>query len=179
MRKIHITRLATVAGAAGAIALASIAFASGEKAAPQPVTAAVKAANVEFVNATPAQIARFNASSTQSNAGMRAYVDPETRQLRPATQAELEEAAASQARVAAPSAAKRSAGFAAASSGPVAVKLVNGAKKVALDESYLSYAVATIGPDGKVKAECVEQQPNAAAALRTAAAKAGVDSNEK
>ena len=177
MRKIHITRLATAAGAAGVIAVASIAFASGEKAAPQPVTAST--ANVVFVNATPAQIGRFEASMTQSNAGVRAYIDPETRQLRPATQAELNEAAASQARVAAPSAAKRSAGFAAASSGPVAVKLANGAKKLVLDESYLSYAVATIGPDGKVKAECVEQQPNAAAALRAAAAKAGVDSNEK
>jgi hypothetical protein len=47
-----------------------------------------------------------------------------------------------------------------------------------LDESYLSYAVATVGKDGKIKQACVDQQPNQQAALEVAA-KSGVDSHEK
>jgi hypothetical protein len=170
MKKIHITRLAAIAGVSGALMATSIATAGEQKRAPQKVT-------VTVINATPDQIAHFDRISSQTNAGMRAYVDADTKQFRPATQAELNESAR---RVAAPSAAKRSTGLAAEAArvGPQAESLANGSKKVALDDSYLSYAVATIGKDGKVKQACVDQQPSQQAAL-AAAAKAGVDSYEK
>jgi hypothetical protein len=170
MKKIHITRLATIAGVTGALAVASIAAAADQKPAPEKVT-------VTVINATPEQIAHFDRMTTQANAGMRAYVDADTKKFRAATQAELNESAA---RVAAPAAAKRSAAVSveAAKVGPVAESLANGAKKLVLDDSYLSYAVATVGKDGKVKQACVEQQPSQQAALE-AAAKAGVDSHEK
>ena len=170
MKKIHITRLATIAGVTGALIVTSIATAAEQKRAPQKVT-------VTVINATPEQIAHFDRMSSQTNAGMRAYVDADTKQFRAATQAELDESAR---RVAAPSAAKRSTAVAAeaAKVGPRAQSLASGAKKVVLDDSYLSYAVATVGKDGKVKQACVDQQPSQQAAL-AAAAKAGVDSHEK
>ena len=170
MKKIHITRLATIAGVTGALAIASVAAAADQKAAPEKVT-------VTVINATPEQIAHFDRMATQTNAGMRAYVDADTKQFRAATQAELNESAA---RVTAPAAAKRSSAFSAeaAKVGPAAESLANGTKKLVLDDSYLSYAVATVGKDGKVKQACVEQQPSQQAALE-AAAKAGVDSHEK
>ena len=98
MKKIHITRLATIAGVTGALAIASVAAAADQKAAPEKVT-------VTVINATPEQIAHFDRMATQTNAGMRAYVDADTKQFRAATQAELNESAA---RVTAPAAAKRS-----------------------------------------------------------------------
>jgi hypothetical protein len=169
MKRIHITRL-VAAGMTGALAIASTATAGEQKPAPQKVT-------VTVINATPEQIAHFDRMSAQTNAGMRAYVDPDTRQFRAATQAELNESAA---RAAAPAAAKRSAVFAVESAkvAPAPETLAGGTKKMVLDESYLSYAVATVGKDGKVKQACVEQQPSQQAALE-AAAKAGVDSHEK
>jgi len=180
MRKIHITRLATVAGVTGAIAVAAMAFASDQKSAPQAVAAApATSSTVQFVNATPEMRSKIGNPSTQSNLGMRAYVDADTKALRAATQAELNEAAASSARVAAPAAAKRSAGFAAASASPANVQLANGSTMAVLDESHLAYAVATIGPDGKVKQACVEQQPDEKAALRTAVAMQGANRHEK
>ena len=170
MKKIHITRLATIAGVAGALAAASVATAADQKQAPQKVT-------VTVISATPEQIARVDRMSARTDAGMRAYVDADTKQFRAATQEELN---ASAAKVAAPAAAKRSAGFAAEAvkTGPAVESLANGTKKLALDESYLSYAVATVGKDGKVKQACVDQQPSQEAALK-AAAKSGVDSHEK
>ena len=177
MRKIHITRLATVAGVTGAIAVAAIAFASGEKPAPQAAVAAPVAKTqpgARFVTAPAEMIAKYDRVSTQSSAAVSAYIDPDTKQLRSATQAELDAAAAKPA-------SGKSASFsnAAVTAAPVSVKLANGATAVVLDDSYLSYAVATIGADGKVKADCVEQQPNAKAALRAAAALKGVDRHEK
>jgi hypothetical protein len=170
MKKIHITRLVAAAGMTGALAIASTSMADEQKPATQAVT-------VKFITASPEQIARHTGTSTQASAGMRAYVDADTKQFRAATQAELNESAA---RVAAPAAAKRSAGsaLAAAKVGPTVETSATGTKKLVLDESYLSYAVATVGPDGKAKQACVDQQPNQQAALE-AAAKAGVDSHEK
>ncbi|MEJ0084239.1 MAG: hypothetical protein WDO72_01025 [Pseudomonadota bacterium] len=170
MKKIHITRLVAAAGITGALTIASPAMADEQKPATQQVV-------VKFITATPEQIARHGGDSTQSGAGMRAYIDADTKQLRAATQAELNESAA---RPAAPAAAKRSAGVATAAvkTGPAVEKLANGVKKVSLDDAYLSYAVATVGPDGKVKQACVDQQPNQQAALAVAA-KAGADSHEK
>jgi hypothetical protein len=170
MKKIHITRLATIAGVAGTLAIASLANAADQKAAPQKVT-------VKVINATPEQIAHFDRMSAQSSSGMRAYVDADTKQLRAATEADLIEAAA---RPAAPAAARRSAAFVAeaAKTAPGPETLASGATKMVLDESYLSYAVATVGKDGKIKQACVDQQPNQQAALEVAA-KSGVDSHEK
>jgi hypothetical protein len=175
MKRIHITRLATVAGVTSAIAVAAIAFA-GDKVAPAAAAVPAKTRTVKFVSATPEMMARFNTQTTQSNDGMRAYVDAETKGLRAATQAELNENAAASARVAAPASAKRSAAAVAA---PSARKLANGASRLKLDESSLSYAVATLGPDGKLKTACIEDQPNQEAALRTAVAQKGADSHEK
>ncbi|MEO8062132.1 MAG: hypothetical protein ABI821_05225 [Pseudomonadota bacterium] len=176
MKKIHITRLATVAGVTGAIAVAALAFASGEKSAPQTVAAAPHF-NTQFVGA-PAKLVEIGDQSMQTT--VLAFVDAETKQLRPATQAELNDSAA-KAAAAAPKVAARSSSFAAApaAAAPASVQLANGSTMVVLDESYLSYAVATIGPDGKVKQACIEKQPNAEAALRTAVAMKGAVSNEK
>ena len=182
MRKIHITRLATVAGVTGAMAVAAIALASGQKAAPQTAQTAIAVpaashSNVKFVTAPPALMARYAATSTQSSEGVRAYVDADTKQLRSATQAELDLAAAKSV----PAAARGSASFsdASVSEAPQSVQLANGATMVSLDDTYLSYAVASIGPDGKVRQACVEKQPSAKAALRAAVALKGADSHEK
>jgi hypothetical protein len=169
MKKIHITRLATIAGVAGALAVASAATAADQKPAPQKVT-------VTVINATPEQIARMDRMSGQTESGMRAYVDADTRQFRAATQAELNE---SGVRAAAPAARRSTALVAeAAKVAPATESLANGARKLMLDDSHLSYAVASVGKDGKVKQACVDQQPSQQAALE-AAAKAGVDSHEK
>lgn len=159
MRKIHITRLATVAGA---LAIASVASAAD----PSAATSKVK---MHFTKPTPEMMAKYGNQAAAPQTGMRAFVDPSTGKLRDATQADLDESAAASA-----AAAKKTAKVAA----PVAQKRGNGTR-VALDASYLSYAVATIGPDGKVKQECVEQQPDEKAALRTAAAQQGADRHEK
>jgi hypothetical protein len=168
MKKIHITRLATIAGVTGALAVASAAMAADPKPAPQKVT-------VTVINATPEQIARFDRQSRQTDSGMRAYVDANTRQLRAATQAELNASG-----VRAAPAAKRSTAFAAdaANAGPAPESLANGTKILLLDDSHLSYAVATVGKDGKVKQACVDQQPSQEAAIQ-AASQSGVDSHEK
>ena len=98
-----------------------------------------------------------------------AYVDAETKQLRPAFPEELAaEAKAASAAVAAEGAAP-----------PVIKTTESGATGVMLDDSYMSYAVAHKEPDGSIKQDCVENQPSEAAALKTAVTAPGVDNHEK
>ena len=187
MRKIHITRLATVAGVTGAVAVAAIAFASGEKAAPTAAAAAPAVQSLpyaQFVSAPEHIVALHSAKPSQSAQGMRAYIDLETKQFRPATQAELNEAAAAAPTVtaaakAAVPAAPSSSTFVSAAQALKSADLANGPTKIVLDESYMSYAVATVGKDGKVKQACLENQPNEKAALSAAEALQGADRHEK
>jgi len=174
MKIFNITRVATAAGIAGALAVAAIAYASGHKAAaPAPLNAVItdpatlpKFAHVVVVNATPAQIAAKARSRSSLAMGQRAYVDPETKQLRPAFAEELAAEAA-----ATPSNAVESAA-------PVVTVLANGTKVAKVDESYMTYAVARIDASGSIKQECVTDKPSAEAALRAAVA-TGADSHEK
>jgi hypothetical protein len=57
--------------------------------------------------------------------------------------------------------------------------LANGATRVVLGESSMSYAVARIESDGSVKSDCVTDQPSEKAALSVAVAASGVDRHEK
>ena len=174
MKRFNITRVATGAGLAGALVVAAIAYASAEKsAAPAPAAAVTDPAslpvfaNVRVVNASPEQIAALEQGESAAYAvGQRAYVDAQTKQLRPAFPEEL----------AAEAAAARPAASAVA---PVVTISADGAKHATLDESFMSYAVARVEADGSVKQDCLENQPNAAAALQAAHAAPGVDRHEK
>ena len=162
MKILNITRVATATSIAGALVVAAIACASANKTpSPQPITANVtdpatlpKFAHVQVVNATPEQIAALSKQASQHAVAQRAYVDAQSRQLRPAFQEELAAEAA-----AAP----------AAQAAPEPVHMANGATKMMLDESHMSYAVAHVESDGSVKQECVTDQPNEKAALIVAA----------
>jgi hypothetical protein len=180
MKILNITRVATAAGIAGALVVAAIAYASANKTpASQPITANVtdpatllKFEHARVVNATPeelASLAREAASRPETSVGQRAYLDADTRQLRPAFPEELAAEAAA-ARIAA-----------AASPAPVLheTTMANGVTRVVLDESSMSYAVARIESDGSVKSDCVTDQPSEKAALNAAVAAPGVDKNEK
>jgi hypothetical protein len=169
MNKLNITRLAVGASVTGALVVAAMSFASGAKststaAITDPATLP-KFANVTVVNASPEQIAALARSEGAFAVGQRAYVDPATKQLRPALPEELVADAAAAKNVAA---------------APAVVKITaQGAKHAKLDESFMSYAVAHIESDGSVKQDCVENQPSEQAALQAAVAAPGVDRHEK
>jgi hypothetical protein len=178
MKILNLTRAATAASIAGALVVAAIAYASGDKSThPQPVTAGVTdpstlpvLEHARVVNATPEQLAALARSADASEyvAGQRAYIDADTKRLRPAFPEELAAEAKAASATAAPEA-----------SAPVVTTTDTGATGVTLDESSMSYAVAHVEPDGSVKQDCVENQPNERAALKTAVAAPGVDSHEK
>lgn len=171
MNKLNITRLAVGASVTGALVVAAMSFASGAKstqsaAAITDPASLPKFANVHVVNATPEQIAALQKSEGASGfaVGQRAYVDPATKQLRPALPEELAADAAAAKKVAA---------------APAVVKVTaQGAKHAKLDESFMSYAVAHVEADGSVTQDCIENQPSEQAALQ-AAASSGVDRHEK
>jgi len=177
MNKLNITRLAIAASVSGALVVAAISFASGAKTTPAPAAAFTdpatlpKFANVQVVNATPEQIAALQSSdnAAQYKLGQRAYVDPVTKRLRPALPEEL----------VAEAAAAKSAASTSAAIDPVVTTTAEGGKHAMLDESFMSYAVAHVEPDGSVKHGCVEHQPSEQTALQAAVAAKGVDSNEK
>ena len=98
MKIFNITRVAAATSIAGALVVAAIAHSSGDNSThQQPVTASVTAStlpvfeHVRVVNATPEQLAALarSANTSQYVAGQRAYVDPATKQLRPAFPEEL------------------------------------------------------------------------------------------
>ena len=176
MRKIHITRLATIAGVTGALAVATTAFA-GEPNVTDPASLP-KFENVRVVNVTPT--APRAASATQSSEGMRAYIDADTKRLRQANPEELAAGAVAKPFVAEPAAVQRSAAVSVESTAPAEKTLDNGAIAVMLDESSMSYSVAQVASDGTVKQECVEGKAKADAALKAKpVAASGVDRHEK
>jgi hypothetical protein len=178
MKIFNITRVAAATSIAGALVVAAIAHSSGDNSAhQQPVTAGVTDPStlpvfehVRVVNATPEQLAALarSANTSQYVAGQRAYVDAATKQLRPAFPEEL----AAEAKAAAAEVAPETAA-------PVVTTTDSGATGMTLDDSYMSYAVAHKEPDGSVRQDCIENQPNEAAALQAVAAAPGVDSHEK
>jgi hypothetical protein len=90
--------------------------------------------------------------------GMKAYKDPDTGNLRKATQEELqiEAQAAPRANNAA---------------GATVTTSANGRKSASLDESFMSYAVVRKGEDGKLDMVCVTGEGDAQKALKAPAAK--------
>jgi len=177
MKIFNITRVATAASIAGALLVAAFAQSSADNSHQQTVATGMTDPStlpvfehVRVVNATPEQLAALAQTSGASEyvAGQRAYVDAETKKLRPAYPEEL----------AAEAAAARAAGTPEAAA-PVVTTTESGATGMTLDDSYMSYAVARKEPDGSVKQDCVENQPSEAAALNAAAATPGVDSHEK
>jgi hypothetical protein len=175
MNKLNITRVAIAASISGALVVAAISVASGAKSASAPAAAFTdpaslpKFANVQVVNATPEQIAELQRSANASEyaVGQRAYVDPVTRQLRPAFPEEL----------AAEAALAKTASVAAAA--PTELTSADGGVGMSVPESYMSYAVARIEADDSVKQDCIDDQPTDQAALKAAAAAPGVDRHEK
>jgi hypothetical protein len=169
---LNLTRVAIAASVTGALVFAAIGFASGAKSTTQQPTAAAftdpatlpKFAHVQVVNATPEQIAALS-NSSQHTMSQRAYVNAQTGQLRPAFPEEL--------------AAEAAEAPAAQAAQPQPVTMENGAKKMMLDESHMSYAVARVESDGSVRSDCVTDKPNEKAALSAFAAAPGVDRHEK
>jgi hypothetical protein len=168
------------ASLAGALVVAAIGFASSAKPDTQQSTTATftdpaalaKFDHARVVNATPAELAslaREAANRSGTTMGQRAYLDADTRQLRPAFPDELaaEAAAAKSAAAASPAPALQE------------TTMANGATRVVLDESSMTYSVARIESDGSVKSDCVTGQPTEKAALRAAVTAPGVDKNEK
>jgi len=178
MKSFNITRIAAATSIAGALVVAAIAHSSADNSIHQlPATAGVTDPStlpvfehVRVVNATPEQLAALarSANASQYAAGQRAYIDAETKQLRPAFPEEL----AAEAKAA-------SAAVVAGAPALVVKTTESGATGITLDDSYMSYAVARQEPDGSIKQDCVENQPSEAVALKTAAAMPGVDSHEK
>jgi hypothetical protein len=176
MKILNITRVAIATSVTGALVFAAIGFASGAKSTTQqPTTAAFtdpstlpKFDHVLVVNATPEQIADLAKERAVSEyaVGQRAYVDADTKRLRPAFPEEL----------AAEAAAAKSVPAQQASAPEV---MANGATRVVLGESSMSYAVAHVEANGAVKEDCVTDQPSEKAVLSAAVAAPGVDKNEK
>jgi hypothetical protein len=169
MKRINITQVALRAGFAGALAVAAIAFASDSPPPGPPDRANVtdpnavpKFANAYAVAATPEQLAAIAAEQSGAKAAMSAYIDADSGHLRVITAEDLQANAAPDA----------------VNTG-VAVYRPDGLVRLPLDESSAAYYVAHIGKDGKLREACLENQPNAAAALAKAAAQAEADSNEK
>jgi hypothetical protein len=180
MKRINITH-ATAAFAVAAALAASAALAGDKtkRAAPVKAPAAAAAQMFEHVRverASPELLAQIAAEQHQKVAnGMRAYLDSNGNLRAPtADDVAAEAAVVPLGKSAAPSAAATSA--AAETSAPESYH-ADGSVSVVLDESSMSYSVATKSADGKVKEQCVTGQPNQQAAL--AAASKGGDRNEK
>lgn len=171
MKRINITQAAAVIGVAGLLGVASLASAGDQKSNVTDPAKLPKFANVVIQTATPTQRAAA-AASRAPMVGQKVAVDAATGQIRPLTDAE------SIALSAGIPAASDASTAAAAPAAPVDITSTDGSPGLVLDESSMAYAVATIGPDGKVRQACVEGQPNDKAALK-AAAKSGVNKNEK
>jgi hypothetical protein len=172
MKRINITQGALRAGFVGTLAtaaIAAIAFASDSPPPAPPAQANVtdpnsvpKFANAYAVNATPEQLAAIAAEQSNAKAAMSAYIDADSGHLRVITAEDLQAGAA-------PDAVQTG----------VATYRPDGLVMFPLDESSAAYYVANIGKDGKLREACLENQPNAAAALAKATTQAEVGSNEK
>jgi len=171
MRKIHITRLATATGLAGALAVASIAMAADKKPAAQPTATAATTVKFEHVRVERAPAAyRFKSTDATAANGMRAFVDPASGTLRsPTAEDTLALASAdagAKAKVAGASSAKRSAVAA-----PAAAQVLlsaRGGSRIKVDESLLSYSVARVAADGSIEQDCVVGTKAADAAMNSA-----------
>jgi hypothetical protein len=171
-----------------ALAVAAI---SSAAAAHEPVTPA--AANVT----DPAKLPKFEhvvvvnmAATRQGNApakkhapamqaGMRAYIDPQTKQFRAPTPEEIaQETAASKSAL---TRNLRSAAASEAGAVPASATLrrSDGSVSVQLGDEFMSYEVARKAPDGTVTHECVGQKPGDEAALSAAFGKHEERSHEK
>jgi hypothetical protein len=181
MKKINITHAAVTIAVAAALAASAALAGDKTKKATAPATQVAMPAfeHVIVERASPEMLARIAAEQKQqqSAAGMRAYVDGNGRLRAPnSDDLKAEAAAAPQAKSAARFAARS---FSAAAAEPAETYHANGAVSVQLDDSYMSYSVATVQPNGKVKEKCVTGEPSQDAALAAAAATPGVDSHDK
>lgn len=152
----RLTSTAIVVGIATAIGSASAT-------ASEPADTGPAAWNFQHVVISKADTPAVESPLTAS-AGMRAFKDKETGRLRNPTAQEMEELAAEES--AAPTAA------------PAAITvrtLTNGMKVATLDESFLTYSVATKSASGRVTTDCVENSHQADAAIHAAPAQEVAD----
>jgi len=174
MKRINITQAATAFGVAGLLGFASLASAADQNSGFTDPAKLKKFANVTVVNATAEQ--RAAGARMKPADGQKAAVD-ESGQLRQLTAEES--AALSLASNQIPAAQSDQPGATETASAPEEVTTsVDGLVGITHDESTLSYAVATVGPDGKVRQACIDDVASAETALKKAAARPGVN-NEK
>jgi hypothetical protein len=170
-----------------ALALAAISTAASAHDGPTAAAANVtdpaklpKFEHVVVVNMAAHQAsapARKQAPAVQ--AGMRAYIDPQTKQLRAPTPEDIAQEAAARK-----SALARNLKSAAASADGVmptsaTLRRPDGSVSVQLGDEFMSYEVARKAPDGAVTHECVGPQPGEKAALIAALGKHEDRSHEK
>jgi hypothetical protein len=124
----------------------------------------------------PASAGKPAASPSQSN-GVMVFIDPETHQIRPGTPEEIRALgapAASTLKTAAPAP-----GGTAEVAEPKITIRPDGSTSVRLDESSMSYSVATKKPDGSLTYQCVTGSEQAKAAVSdkksAASTKGGTD----
>ena len=173
------SKAAALAGALAIAAVASTASAADTAAkASAPPAANVtdpatlpKFEHVVVVNLAakqPAGQRQVKARAPESaRAGMRAYIDPVTKQLRTPTAEELaQEAATSKLAVARTLKSAAVIDETGADLSSAAVRRPDGSVQVQIGDEFMSYEVAQIGPDGKLTHECVGHQPSGEAALR-------------
>ena len=152
MKRINITQLAAVAAVAGTLG-APAALAGDEiRKPPAPqAKAATGAPKVIFVNATPEQRARAQQADAAAASVMRAYLDGAGNLRAPTVDDLTAEAAAARA----PAAGRAGARTALAAAATPQVVSAHGGNRIDVDESAMSYSVATVQPDGQVKQDCV------------------------
>jgi len=115
--------------------------------------------NVRIETATPQQQAQAARMGSPAQSGMRAYKDPVSGELRDQTPEEMMESGAASAKAASFSAPRFS------------YTLASGATVMALDESFMSNAIASKDANGKVSFQCLDGRESVAQAITGKAAK--------
>jgi hypothetical protein len=144
----------------GAVALLAGAQAASAETVAHPEAGVLRLPNVRIEVASPSQIAAASRAGTNpSQAGLRAYKDPETGELRDQTPEEMMEAGGT-AKAGAARAAKSA--FASPQGGII----------IPLDDSFMSNSVVSKDAAGKIHMQCVTGDDAAHAALDGKAGKA-------
>jgi hypothetical protein len=133
-------RICLLAGMALGLGLLAMAQEEARKASPSAAAAAAPAAQ----------------------SGMRAFIDPVTKQLRPG---EIDEYVS----------ARRTTLRSSFAPQPVQLRHLSGAAGVRLGRTQLVYSVATIGPDGRLKLDCVTGDKKAGERVMSSSRKGGPD----
>jgi Cleaved Adhesin Domain len=155
-------------GVASSLAIAAMAStASAADNVTDPATLP-KFEHVVVVNLAAKQPSRpVKSPAPATQAGMRAYIDPVTKQLRQPTGEELaQQAAASKSALARTLTSTAVTDESGVDYSSAATHRPDGSVSVKVGDELMSYEVAHIAPDGSVTHECVGPQPNEKAALQ-------------